>query len=270
MISIVGRNMGHQNQHAEALEQGLRALGISSKRFFQSVGVYTPTVACWGWRVGSVLRHAGADVLVMERGYLGDRFKWTSLCWNGLNGHGTFPPSPDDGGERFRTHHGHLMKPWREGGEYVLLVGQVPGDASLKGRDLRPWYAECARRAAKRFGMPVMFRAHPLAHRRGGVFVVPGTKMQHGSLGEAFAGAAAVISYNSNTTVEAVLAGIPTVCIDRGSMAFEMCSHDIDAPLVRPDRERWAHDLAWKQWTIDEIRSGAALRVFSELQRSAA
>lgn len=260
-ISIVGRNMGHQNSHAAALAEGLTALGIESKRYYSSEGVRSPVVACWGWRLGKRLREAGADVLVMERGYLGDRFTWTSIAWNGLNGHARFPATPDDGGERFRKYFGNLMKPWQEGGHYVLLLGQVPGDASLKGRDLRPWYAECARRAAKRFGLPVMFRPHPLAHRRGGEFMIPDTKMQRGSLAEGLAGAAVAIGYNSNSMVESVLAGVPTICIDRGSMAFDMCSHDIDAPLVRPDRERWAHDLAWKQWSIQEIRSGAALRV---------
>lgn len=267
-ISIVGRNTGHQNDHASALEAGLRSAGIDTRRYFSSNGVRTNKVACWGWRTGSQLRAAGSDVLVMERGYLGDRFKWTSLGWNGLNGWATFPPAPDDGGERFQSNHGHLLKPWREGGgEYALLIGQVVGDASLRGKNLKPWYAQTAQRAAKRFGLPVLFRAHPDSHRRGGLFGVPGTTMQHGSLAEALARAAVVICYNSNTAVDAVLAGVPTVCVDRGSMAFEMCSHDIDAALVRPDRERWAAQLAWRQWTLDEIRSAAFLRVFCDFQR---
>lgn len=262
--------MGHQNAHSEALAAGLRSIGISTKRYYSSMGVHTPMVACWGWRVGQVLHSYGANVLVMERGYLGDRFKWTSLGWNGLNGRAIFAEVPDDGGERFRTHHGHLMKPWREDGDYVLLIGQVPGDASLKGRDLRPWYAESARKAAKHFGLPVLFRPHPLAHRRGGVFTVPGTKMDHGTLAEALSRAAAVISWNSNTTVESVLAGVPTIAVDRGSMAFDMCSHDIEAPLIMPNREQWSHALAWRQWQMDEIRSGAALRVFPQFRQSEA
>jgi hypothetical protein len=270
-VHIVGRNMGHQNSHANALEQGLKSLGIQSQRHFQSFGVQASICACWGWRVGNTLRASGAEVLVMERGYVGDRFAWTSLGWNGLNGRATFPPAPEDGGARFREHHGHLLQPWREGGgEYVLLIGQVPGDASLRGRDMRPWYAECAKRAARRFRLPVVFRHHPLAPKRGGVFMVPGTSMNYGSLQDALARAAVVITFNSNTGVDSVLAGVPTVCIDRGSMAFEMCSHDIDAELVKPNRDRWAAQLAWRQWTIDEIRSGAALRVFSEFTRVAA
>ena len=268
-ITIVCRDVDHQNAHAEALSAGLRALGIGVKRCTAPPSVRTEVAACWGWRMGQRLRLAGADVLVMERGYLGDRFKWTSLCWNGLNGYGAFPPTPHDGGERFNTHHGYLMQPWRDGGDYVLIIGQVPGDASLKGRDLRPWYADCARRA-KVFGLPIVFRPHPLAHRRGGVHAVPGTVMQQGTLGEALAGAAVTIVYNSNTAVESVLAGVPTICMDRGSMAYDMCSHDFDAPLIRPDRMQWAHTLAWRQWSLDEISSGEALRSFTQRQSEVA
>lgn len=271
-VAIVGRNLGHQHDHANALEAGLSSMGIGSRRFHTAMGLKPQTAACWGWRIGKTLRDAGADVLVMERGYLGDRFKWTSLGWNGLNGYASFPEIPDDGGERFNTYFPGLMKPWRtNGGDYVLLIGQVPGDASLKGQDLRPWYAKTAQQAQMRYEIPVVFRPHPLAARRGGVYVVPGTRMQHGSLAEALSKAAVVVSFNSNTTVESVLAGVPTVCMDRGSMAFDMCSHEVQAPLVTPDREQWAHQLAHRQFLLSEIRSGAALKLlFSRHERTEA
>lgn len=270
-IAIVGHITGHQNTHCKALEEGLRVLGIPSKRYHSSLNLNVPLVACWNWRTGSRLRDTGAEVLVMERGYIGDRFSWTSMGWNGLNGYATFPPAPEDGGERFQKHHGHLMRPWKQGsGKYVLLIGQVPGDASLKGRDLKPWYATTAMRAASEYRLPVLFRPHPLAHRRGGVYVVPGTKMQYGPLADALEDAAVVVSFNSNTTVESVLAGVPTVAMDRGSMAYSMCSHDIGQPLVTPDRLRWAAELAWRQFSLEEIRSGAALRVYFPDRKSVA
>lgn len=271
-VTIVGRVAGHQNVHAQALQEGLAAIGIPSQRTTTHARVTVgETVACWGWRYGRQYREAGAHVLVMERGYVGDRFAWTSIGWNGLNGRATFPTAPEDGGARFHKHHGHLLKPWRTDGDYVLLIGQVPGDASLRGRDLRPWYAHMARRAREAYGMPVMFRPHPQAYKRGGVFTVPGASMQHGSLQEGLTRAAVVVSYNSNATVDAVLAGVPTIATDEGSMAYEMCAHDIGQPLMRPDRERWAHQLAWKQWTLLEISSGAALQYCQEFaERSAA
>jgi len=73
----------------------------------------------------------GRDVLVMERGYIGDRTHWTSLGWNGLNGRARVPLAPADGGARFERNYSRLMHPYNPAGHYALIIGQVPGDASL-------------------------------------------------------------------------------------------------------------------------------------------
>lgn len=238
----------HQNEHAQAMQVGLRAHGIDAKVTHRAEPGSQETVICWGWRVGQVHRAAGADVLVMERGYLGDRFAWTSLGWNGLNNYATVPLAPNDGGLRFNAHFGQLLKPWNPEGDYVLICGQVPGDQSLKGQDLKPWYAAQAAyyRAA---GHEVRFRPHPLAARRERPAVVPGAPTLEGSLEDALAGARLVVSYNSNAGVDALLAGKPAHVEDPGSMAW-------DATV--PDRMPWLAKLAWRQFTLDEIRSGFA------------
>lgn len=238
------------------MAQGLGKLGIEP---VMNLGgpVHTEHVAVWGWRQGRRLRDEGHEVLVMERGYLGDRFHWTSLGWNGLNGRAEFPEYPDDGGERFRKH--YSLEPWKEGGEYVLLIGQVPGDASLRGHDLGQWYSDAAMKAQNAYEMPVKFREHPMAARRGINRRPAYTESSAGTLEEALAGAAVVATFNSNTAVDAVCAGVPAVAVDEGSMAWEVSAHRI-GDLVRPKREAWAHRLAWRQWSIEEISSGAALK----------
>lgn len=240
-ITFAFNPRGHQGTHADALVKGLEAHGVKVKRQGYPD---TKHVACWGWRNGRHLRERGHEVLVMERGYIGDRFAWTSLAWNGLNNRGTVPQVPDDGGERFETFHAGALKPWNPGGDYVLLIGQVPGDAALAGRDLSGWYAE---QAAKDWGRPVYFRPHPLAYRRGPVRPVPGAPVSDGGLDVALQGAAWVVTYNSNVGVDAYLAGKPTHVDDEGSMAWHVTN-----------RQRWAHQLAWRQWSMDEIESGYA------------
>jgi hypothetical protein len=228
---------GHQGAHAEALRAGLARHGVKRDPRF---------VAVWGWRTGQAYRKAGREVLVLERGYLGDRFAWTSIGWNGLNGRAEFPGYPDDGGARFRAL-GIPLRPLRPAGDYALIVGQVPGDAALQGRDLGPWYAA---QAARAWGVPCRFRPHPLAARRGPVHTVANAPRLDGDLAESLARAAIVVTFNSNVGVDAMLAGKPVTCDDPGSMI-----HGV-APA---DREAWAHRLAWRQWSLDEIRSGAAL-----------
>jgi hypothetical protein len=237
---------------------GLRALGHEPELVY---GTHSPVqhVACWGWRLGFQLRQRGHEVLCMERGYIGDRFAWTSLAWNGLNGRGTFAPTPDDGGARFRQHHAPL-KPWRDpgAGGYALIAGQVPGDASLRGRDLWPWYHDRADEA-RSAGYEPVFRPHPVAVARGHRHCPNDMRQHHGTLEDALAGAAVVITYNSNTGVDALLAGVPVVADNEGSMAWPLASTDV-RNLVRPDRTEWAHALAWKQWQMSELADGTALR----------
>lgn len=235
----------HQVRHAKAIQKGFARHGVVA-----CIG-HRPqeddrTIVCWGWRQGKVWHQQGRSVLVMERGYIGDRMgTWSSLAWNGLNGRGKVPPVPEDGGKRFNDHHAGLMQEWNPTGDYVLIIGQVPGDAALAGRDLQGWYAE---QAAKDWRRPVYFRPHPLAHRRGPIRPVPGAPVKNGALPEALAGAAWVVTYNSNTAVDSMLAGKPTHVDDEGSMAWNVTN-----------REQWAHKLAWRQWTIDEMESGFAL-----------
>lgn len=247
----------HQLQHQAALAEGLLALGHEPV-LHRAGGISTLHVACWGWRKGQELRAAGHEVLVMERGYLGDRFAWTSLAWNGLNGRGVFPPAPDDGGTRFRQHHAPLA-PWRGGPGYALIVGQVPGDMSLQGRNLEPWYAEMAQQATAA-GLEPVFRQHPVAARSGYRQGPRGIRQNIGALDEALAGAAIVVTFNSNTGVDAAVAGVPVVVDNEGSMAWPVASQSLSP--IRPDRTRWAHDLAHKQFLLSEIADGSALRSY--------
>ncbi len=254
----------HQVRCAEAVASGVRAVGgkVTVQR---GDACSTKHVCTWGWRTGQRLRAAGHEVLVMERGYLGDRFQWYSMAWNGLNGRAAFPEVPADRGARFAEHFGELLKPWKQGGDYVLLIGQVPGDAALQGRDLSPWYSEVALKAQNAYEAPVRFRPHPQALKRGIVHRPQMTEPSQGDLAEALSAALACITFNSNTGVEAALAGVPTVTVDQGSMAWDVAAHWV-GQLARPSREAWAHRLAHRQWRLEEIARGDPFRHMKEFQ----
>lgn len=240
----------HQREHREAVDSGFKAIGFDHPNL----------ICCWGWRGGRRWYQRGREVLVLERGYIGDRFKFSSVGLNGLNGRATFGPSQDDGGARFQKF-GVPLEPWNPSGEYVLLVGQVPGDAALQGQNLTPWYMQTAKAAAALYGLPVRFRKHP---RERFARTVPGTYADTGTLRDALSGAAVVVTFNSNTGVEAMLAGKPTVAVDEGAMAWPVAAHALGED-ANPDRQAWAYDLAWKQWAVEEIASGEALRGIAEV-----
>lgn len=242
----------------QAVGAGLAKLGIKAKLSY-SPRADTKYVACWGWRVGKELRNQGHEVLVLERGYIGDRFKYTSIGWNGLNGRGLFAEYPDDCGQRFRQH-GGVIKPWKSDGDYAVIMGQVPGDMNLLGKNLMEFYKEKLLEIKDHYdGLPVIFRPHPVLKSRGIRQHVKGALESVDSLDGDLANAKFTVCFNSNSAVESILSGVPCVVEDHGSMAWDVASHSIYA-LKRPDREAWAHDLAWKQWAMDEIESGKALQ----------
>lgn len=248
----------HQLDHQDALAEGLSKFGVKAKRAHSLSQVDTKYVACWGWRKGKELRERGYDVLVMERGYIGNRFLYTSLGWNGLNGHASFFQHEYDGLKRFKEH-GGILKPWKTGGESALILGQVPNDASLQGKNMMPWYEDMARQIRLAHDIPVYFRPHPDVRRKGIVQNVKGAVLSTGTLQEALEDAAFVCSYNSNSLCDAIINGVPAYAGDKGTMVYDLCSHDI-GKIIMPDREKTLAQIAWTQWTMDEIKSGEALK----------
>lgn len=247
-ISIATRGMAHQRAWGELLAAGLARLGHEAAPIEAFQPAETEVVACWGWKVGRHYREAGHDVLVAERGYVGDRMAWTGLGWNGLNGRAAFA-LVDDGGERLARHHKHLLEPEqiRRPELPALIMGQVPGDQSVAGVDMDGWYARMAGEWA-----PAAFRAHPMALQRGLGFQAPPVPVVGGSLADAFAGARRVITWNSNSGVDALLAGMPVEVYDEGGMAWPCWAGNVG-------RARLLGRLAWCQWTAEEIADGSAL-----------
>ncbi len=246
----------------EAFCQGLKCRGWNA-RITTSADAGADLLVLWGTRRRDVIlrqKAYGGEVCVLERGYLSDRFAWTSVSFGGgLNGHGVFRVPDGVGMARF-DRLGVKMTPWaspRPDG-YALIMGQVPGDMSIRHVDIGEWYGEVARGLVAAGWSDIRFRPHPGALR-----FAPGTFPYRevsvptiaGTLDDALAGAALVVTFNSNSGVDAAIAGRPVIAMDRGSMAWEVAGHALDE-IVTPDRTAWAARLAWCQWSKAEIASG--------------
>jgi hypothetical protein len=194
----------------------------------------------------------GGEVCVLERGYLDNRFGWTSVSFGGgLNGRAVFR-GPFEDGSRWEKNFAHLMKPWRATkGDYALILQQITGDIAVENVNLPRFY----QKASSAFSpyMNVRVRAHPNVNPR------RHTPQQMAEarrkLGSDLAFASLAVTWNSNSGVDAVLAGIPTIAMDQGSMAWGVTGHELKPP-PKPDRTAWARALAWKQWRREEMLSG--------------
>ncbi len=259
-VVITNESLPHHASFGGSFAAGLRARGWQ----VEASTSYKPAalVVMWGVRNRVAIaqqRAAGGEVCILERGYLGDRFAMTSVSFGGgLNGRGrfvtpldNFPSFKSYDGQRF-TDCGFDLQPWvANPNGYALIMGQVAGDQSIKGVNIEAWYYETAAKL-RAVGWPVLFRPHPGSRVKG----QPQIRMGHhvGSLADALDGAGLVVTWNSNSAVDAVLAGRPTVAMDEGSMAREVAAHDI--AVVTPDRGPWAARLAWCQYSRAEMESG--------------
>lgn len=257
---VMNLEMPHHVQHGCALAAGLERQGLRTYAQGTHQGIHTKHVACWGWRIGQQLHKAGHDVLVMERGYLGDREAWTSLVWNGLNNNGQWPKVPNDH-TRLLKNHPHLQiypNRIKDEGHYGLIIGQVPGDMSLRGMSLQPWYEAKARELAA-VGLKAVFRPHPKTMVKEpldeSLFWVISRPNQ--LLHVALENTETVVTFNSTTAVESILRGVNTVVEDSTSVAWGMGSPSISKRMSIGGRLQWLSELAWKQWSIEELKSGS-------------
>lgn len=246
---IANETAEHQASWGGAFAAGLKRHGwaVTVSKYHHPADL----VVQWGVRRQAWIqatKEARGEVVILERGYVGDRFSWTSVSFGGgLNGRGQFR-GPVHDGSRWQQHFGHLMQPWQtRGAGDVLIMGQVDGDAAVANVDIHGFYRAAAQ-AYQAAGISTRLRPHP-----GGRRAVAAPLR---SLAEDLALARAVVTWNSNSGVDAVLAGVPTVAMDKGSMAWDVTGRVLGELPPTPDRTSWAHRLAWCQWQRDELESG--------------
>jgi hypothetical protein len=89
-------------------------------------------------------------------------------------------------------------------------------------------------------------------------------------------GAGVCVSYTSGSSIDAVLHGVPVICMDEGNLAYPISSHritDLKSPYQAPtcDIDDWLNKLANSQWTEQEMLDGEAIsRIFPIIETALA
>ncbi|MGB5325898.1 MAG: hypothetical protein WBN40_10805 [Pseudomonadales bacterium] len=214
--------------------------GISSKRAIERTAYR------------DVVRRKQPNTICLERGFV-RRDEYYSVGWYNTGGLGDYCVAGEVPCDRWAAL-GVELQGWQLRDGVLLLCGQVPHDTSVQHIDYPRWLQAAANELRKRTNTEVIYRPHPLFAD----LDVRGVSRSSRTLAEDFRRAKAVITFNSTTAVESVIAGIPTYSFDRRSLAYEVSSHSFKTIEKPPTfaREQWAHRLAYKQWHIDEIACG--------------
>lgn len=163
------------------------------------------------------------------------------------------------------------VAPYRRHGEHILVLGQVPADASLRGTDIFAWMRATVAELRRHSDRPIVVRPHPASGRHDleafsrALRASDGVTLDHppkGTLDRALRGCWVVVAYSSSGTVDALLGGVPAIAMNPANIAWPVTDHHLEA-VNRPtlhDRTAWLHDLAYTQWSADEMRSGRVWR----------
>jgi len=192
----------------------------------------------------------GGTVLVAENGYLRGRHDggdYYALAVHGHNGSGQWP---DGGLERWDAL-GITLNPWRTVGRHILVAPNRP--FGMRGTVMpAQWGERTADRLRKVTQRPVRLRLHP----GNGRAAVP--------LEDDLRDAWAVVIWSSSVGIKALVEGVPVVCEAPYWVCKGAALGSIDEIYPRLDlsdmRLRAMRSLAWAQWSIPEIASGAAFR----------
>lgn len=169
--------------------------------------------------------------------------------------------------------------PWRNEGDYILIVLQKSGDSTLNTlyknyKSYNHWLRETIKKIRLYTNEKIVVRPHlgtsekvykNLISLGEKVFLSDKWKSRPSifeggrSLQEELDCARIVVGYNSNALVEAACDGIPVVALDEYAVTYpiSIAMDKINSPNF-PNRTQWLYDLSYCCWTIKEIRQGLA------------
>ena len=216
-------------------------------------------------RIFDSYREKNKPVIVLEVGGIKRNETW-KIGINGINREADFA-NQDYDQDRWKKFNIEI-KPWRQSGSEIIICGQH--DKSHQWRNNPPmhdWIDNQIAAIRKHTDKRIVVRPHPrnfisINHETfSNVKVVTPIRdrktYDDTDLAQRLETAWAVVNYSSNPAIQAVLAGVP-VFVSEASLCFDVGNlnmADIANPKM-PDRQKWANQLSYTEWWIDEIEKG--------------
>jgi len=208
------------------------------------------------------------------------RFGWNSYKWT----EGNFNNDNVDRSRwnRFESITGVKFKDWNSPGDYILIMGQKPGDSALNSmydlgiENFNDWVKLTIDKIRKYTDRPIVFRPHPRGFKKGlnklqkdindlydNVFFSLNVKTGGNQGGEGLErdlnSCYCVVTYNSLSSIEAVIKGIPVFALDDGCMAYPVAHTDlskIENINYNIDLTDWQNKIAYTMWNKDDVKTG--------------
>lgn len=218
-------------------------------------------------RIYNHAKEYGLHTLMIDKGYM---LRGTHMRFSVDGVHPWYLGTEKYGDERLRKF-GITLSPRRSGGEFFLFAGSSQKYCDFHDLGDASDYAEkvCGELLKIVGGPKVIYRPKPswwarLTEKRipkGAIFSGP-----EQDIAALLLRCKCVVTHGSNTGIEALIAGVPVVTTATGpetSPIFSIISSHLPDVLAPPfpsdeDRRQRLSELAWAQFSFDEIASGFA------------
>jgi hypothetical protein len=245
----------------DAFERGLVSQGHTVTKHSKNGDVAVIWSVLWSGRmrenqaIWNYYRKQNKPVIVLEIGGLVRETTW-KIGINGINQGSYFVPNGQD--DTRKNQLGLNFKPWKNTGNEILICTQHDKSQQWDGNpSLKDWTTNIIKEIRQYSQRPIKIRPHPRCVVYPNIFDKNIIKSTEKTIEREFNTAWAVVNYSSNPGIESILNGVPAFVSNKslaspvGNLEFS----NIENPN-RPDRTQWLNDLAWTEWTIEEMVKG--------------
>lgn len=269
-VVFLQANKPREQGIADAFVAGLRRHGVRADKLIvqgdTDLPIETDAVCMFGVKSRKLwdwYRRTGVQILYFDKGYI-RRGPDSNAMRVSVNAHHPtrWLMAADHSADRF-DRLGLEVKPWRKSGSRVIFVGSSAKYHDFHGLLEPTEYAQrIIRRIRKQTNRDVVYRPKP---SWGDAVPIEGTAFAQDrriTIESLLEGAHALVTHGSGACFEAMLAGVPSVvlgdAVARPISSTEL--EDVVDPLIASDQDRLKllSNLAYWQWTLPEMESGAA------------
>lgn len=148
------------------------------------------------------------------------------------------------------------LKPWRKGGDHILLAGMSEKSSGTRGFRPLEWEMNAIDKIKRVTDTPIVYRPKPSwknAKPIDGTVFSPPTQ----PLSEVLENCAGVVTLHSNVAVDALIAGVPVLAEQGVASLLSVWSIERLLGEQKQDRrQQLMDDVAYCQWTPTEMASG--------------
>ena len=263
-----------------AFEQSLRDRGhtVCESDMHSDVAVIWSVL--WNGRmtgnkpVWDYYRQQNKPVIVLEVGAIKRGTTW-KVGLNGINKAAYFAPAGNNSSRAKVL--GLKQKPWKLNGKHILICGQH--DKSLQWQNMPSmsnWFLQTYDDIRKHTDRPIIFRPHPrcrlpaIEHGLKHVYRQEPRQLTgtYDDFDLDFENIWATVSWSSNPGIHSVIAGVPAF-VGPDSLAYDVAAHNLadieNRPVQIHHRTQWINDLAWTEYTVEEIAQGLPLDLLTKM-----